>query len=355
MSSALEMVVSKNRLEGSLADVPLQRLLDACFKHLVTGSIKVTTPDGRRGVLLLRAGAVDQARFGDAVGDTAVDALGGLGEGTYELAQRLPDLSGHLGGAAALEGQVEEVALIPIMRLCEQQALSCTIIVIGGFDRGEIVYRAGELVDVTLNGMHDDDAIVAMLGWPKAKFRVVAPPLHHEIQGWPKVGREATQPFRLDAALLPPKAKAKAEAKAEPKTAAKAEPKTEKKPSRAAASPRAPSIDEREKHRARERHERRLAAGTDEVPRLGETQARAAAIEVASGIAAPASADVPSGEGRAVTPIAVVAVPQAASDLPRLGSETDRRRSGSALLDAFLLTTVALLALALAALLASHQ
>ncbi len=203
--NALAMVVSKNRLEGSLADTPLRDLLAACHKHLVTGAIKVFDDQNKRsGVLVLRAGAVDQARFGDSVGDAAVDDMMALKDGSYELAQQLPDLSGDLGRAAALEGAVDQVSVVQIMRHCEHNALSAVITVINDFDRGEIHYRAGELEKVMLNGERDDDAIVAMLGWPKARYRVSAPPLASEIGGWPKVGREQTQPFKIAEALLPP-------------------------------------------------------------------------------------------------------------------------------------------------------
>jgi hypothetical protein len=203
---ALAMIVSKNRLEGSLADPPLRSLLESCHKHLVTGAIKITEERGKQrgGVLVLRAGAVDQARFGDSVGDAAVDAMMELKEGMYELSQQLPDLSGDLGRAAALEGAVDQVSVIQIMRHCEHNALSAVITVINDFDRGEIHYRAGEVEKVTLNGTDDDDAIVTMLGWAKARYRVSAPPLASEIGGWPKVGREQTQPFKIDEAMLPP-------------------------------------------------------------------------------------------------------------------------------------------------------
>jgi hypothetical protein len=207
--NAPAMVVSKNRLEGSLTDTPLRELLDACHKHLVTGAIKVFDEKGRRsGVLVLRAGAVDQARFGDSVGDSAVESMIDLSDGMYELAQQLPDLSGDLGRAAALEGAVDQVSVVQIMRHCEHNALSAVITVVNDFDRGEIHYRAGEVDKVTLNGEDNDDAIVTMLGWAKARYRVSAPPLASEIGGWPKVGREQTQPFKIDEAMLPPKVQA---------------------------------------------------------------------------------------------------------------------------------------------------
>ena len=206
---AAAMIVSKNRLEGSFSDTSLKALLEACHKHLVTGAIKIESGK-KSGVVVLRAGAVDQARFGDSVGDAAVDAMLALDDGSYELSQQLPDLSGELGRAAALEGAVDQVSVVQIMRHCENNALSAVITIINDFDRGEIHYRAGELEKVTLNGEDNDDAIVTMLGWAKARYRVSAPPLASEIGGWPKVGREQTQPFVLhkDETQLPPQAQA---------------------------------------------------------------------------------------------------------------------------------------------------
>src|SRR5688500_4532641 len=110
------MIVSKNRLEGSLGDVPLADLLAACHKHLVTGAIKVWDDSGKNGVLLLRAGYVDQARFADAVGDPALHGMMAMKQGNYEIAQQLPDLSGDMGKSAALEGSTANVGLVPIMR-----------------------------------------------------------------------------------------------------------------------------------------------------------------------------------------------------------------------------------------------
>lgn len=189
--------VSKNRLEGSLADTRLEQLLEPCHRHLLTGTIKVRSEAGK-GLIILRAGAVDQARFGDLIGDAAVARMCALDEGSYELAQRLPELGGALGSAAELEGEVEGVPIAKIMRHCEDNALSCTLTLVNGFDRGEIVYRAGEIVDITMNGKHDEDAIVAICAWKGARFRASAPPLDHDIGGWPRVTREPTAPFKID-------------------------------------------------------------------------------------------------------------------------------------------------------------
>jgi hypothetical protein len=189
--------VSKNRLEGSLGDTSLDQLLAECHKHMVTGTITVHGNDAL-GTVDLRVGFVDSAAFGDLADDTALDAMGKLSDGEYELVQRLPDLDGALGSAAQLDGSTATLPLVKLMQHCEDNALSCTITIISDFDRGEIGYRAGEIVDVTLNGRRDDDSIVDMLRFSDARFRVSAPPLDLGMSGWPSVAREPTAPFTVD-------------------------------------------------------------------------------------------------------------------------------------------------------------
>lgn len=196
-SVAHKRYVSQHRLEGSLADAPLPHLLDQLRGLLFTGTVKITA--GRTtGTLHLRAGIVDAAQCGTLTGDAARAKIASLRDGMYEIRQRLPDLSGELGSAASLEGEITDVPLAAIMRHCEDNALTCTIIVIGGFDRGEVVYRAGEIADVLLNGRKDPDAIVDITAWKDARFRVTAPPLSLNVNGWPSVGREPTAPFRVE-------------------------------------------------------------------------------------------------------------------------------------------------------------
>lgn len=195
-ASSEPLYVSRNHLEGSLCDTSIDRILAACRKHLVTGVIRVHLR-GRDGVVELRAGAVSEANLGELAGDLALTALRGAHDGWYELAQRLPDLTGDLAGGAQLEGDVEGVPLIALMRHCEDHALTCTITVISGFDRACIDYRAGDIARVELNGFFDDDALPQVLRWPDARFRIAAPPLDLEIDGWPLPRRAPTAPEKL--------------------------------------------------------------------------------------------------------------------------------------------------------------
>jgi hypothetical protein len=191
--------VSRHRLTGSLSEVPFEQLLAALKKQLFTGTL-IVDGDTKQVVFELRGGSFDSAQVGGKGGNPEAIAarLAKLRDGSYEVRQRLPDLKGALGSAASLEGEVGDVPLAEIMRHCEANALSCTLLVVGGFDRGEVTYRAGEIVDVMLNGQHDSDAIVEIVGWKGARFRVSAPPLELNVLGWPAVTREPTAPFRVE-------------------------------------------------------------------------------------------------------------------------------------------------------------
>jgi len=189
--------VSPNQVEGSLGDTPLATLLASCREHLITGRIAVET-DQQRGSIELRAGVVDRASFAGAEGEAAVAGMRALDDGLYQLSQRLPDLDGRLGDSATGEGELTPGSVVKLMRHCEDQALSCTITVVSDFDRAEIRYRAGEIVEVTWNGRSDLDAIVEVVALTTGRIRVAAPPLPDDIHGWPSPRKDPTVPFRID-------------------------------------------------------------------------------------------------------------------------------------------------------------
>lgn len=189
--------VSKNRVAGSLDEVTLDELLATCRTYLITGMVSIEA-GGMEGVIILRAGMPHESRLGDLVGKTALEGMRALRGGTYEVGQKLPDLDGSLGGAAECRGELGDITMARIMRLCEDQALSCTITIVSEFDRAEVIYRAGEIVGVLLNGKANEDAIVDIARYERGRFRITSPPLPHDIAGWPSVSREPTAPFTVE-------------------------------------------------------------------------------------------------------------------------------------------------------------
>jgi hypothetical protein len=190
-----EALLSENQREGSLGEVPLADVLESCRRHHFTGKIEIRAGE-HAGELELNAGVVDAARFDTDTGDPALMMMCALHSGHYRLSQRLPDLDGMLGSAAAFEGDVRKLPLPAVMRHCEENALTCMIVVESGDHTGEIHYRLGEIVNVTLDGERDDDAIVTLVHFSKARYQVRARPLEPSLHGWPALA-EPTEPFRL--------------------------------------------------------------------------------------------------------------------------------------------------------------
>jgi hypothetical protein len=193
--STAPVYVSRNHVGGSFIDMPLDGILAGCVRHRVTGTIDVEC-DGLSGWIELRAGAVTSARFGDIVGPAALDGMCQLIDGRYEITQRLPDLTGALGGTSVGDSEFERVPLQALMRHCEFHALSCVITMVSRHDRAQLEYHAGELRRVELNGFYDDAAIVQVFDWADARFRVSAPPLDLDIRGWPRTRTRAAMPPR---------------------------------------------------------------------------------------------------------------------------------------------------------------
>ncbi len=230
VAMSLSSHVSENQVDGSLFETPLKEVLDACHKHLITGTLMVSA-NGKDGVIEIRAGAVDIASFDGADGRQAVKDMVALSDGTYTLCQKLPDLQGNLGESARFEGTLSEVSLVDLMRHCEDNALTCTITIDHGDENSEIQYRTGDLEKVIVRGEANDDALYELIKLDNGAFRVAAPPLDLGIAGWPSLGREPTAPF----AILPVDAetKAKGDEKKSDEVPAKAEATEEKKEAKA--------------------------------------------------------------------------------------------------------------------------
>ena len=199
----MESHLSENKREGSLGEVPLADVLESCRRHRFTGKIEIRAGE-HAGELELNAGVVDVARFDTAIGDPALMTMCALHNGQYRLSQRLPQLDGALGDAAAFAGEAKKMPLPQVMRHCEENALTCVIEVENrGRQFGEIHYRLGEIEKVLLDGERDDDAIVDIVHWPKARFTVRARPLEPSLHGWPELMSEPSLPFQMAVATKP--------------------------------------------------------------------------------------------------------------------------------------------------------
>lgn len=187
--------VSRNAVQGSLGEVSIDRLLEICRDQMLTGRIDVDASGGA-GRIELRAGVVDRVEHAGQSDAGALARLRQLTDGSYQVTQRLPNLSGALGAAAAFEGESSELSLIDLMRHCEENGLTCHVEIINDYDRAELHFRGGMIVAVMWNGSPDEEKIVDIVRWRSARYRVTAPPL--EITGQPVRRRAPTEPFVID-------------------------------------------------------------------------------------------------------------------------------------------------------------
>jgi hypothetical protein len=162
----------------------------------VTGEVIFHAGD-RVGKVELRAGSVERVVLGGVSGDAAMAAIAEMGEGTFEVVQRLPDLEGVLGSAAEFQGELKDVPLIQVMRHVEAHALTVTITVIAGWDRGVIVYRDGDIATVEVNGEVNADRIGELVGLVSGKFRVAAGVLEIPVPARRAPRRAKTEPFHV--------------------------------------------------------------------------------------------------------------------------------------------------------------
>jgi hypothetical protein len=191
------MQPSRNRFQGDLSLTEFQRVLDECRRHLITGTILVDA-DGQKGDVELRAGVMTAASFVGQKDSAALEALNELTSGRFEIMHRLPDPTGELGSSAACYGDLATTSLVSMMRYCEEHALSCSIDVYGEQVRGTLVYRAGDLISVLINGLPNEDRIVDLTRLASGRFDVTVPRLNLALPGRPRFARSSTAAFGFD-------------------------------------------------------------------------------------------------------------------------------------------------------------
>ena len=273
------MHISENRLEGSLLDTDLKEVLDECHAHLVTATLLINS-GAEKAVLEIRAGAVDSVDYKGLKKSEALAKLHELKTGEFELAQKLPDLTGKLGTAASLETETDEISIVKLMQLCEDNALSCSVTATTDDVTAVIRYKAGDIDGVDWNGERDDDRIVDLVKLEKARIRVEAPPLKFGILSWPTVRDDPTPAFipiqemakgRLDAKATATKKKIKKTAKAEAKTKTTSDAKAKAKPkAKAKAKPKAEDKN-KDKDKDKPKAAKKAVAVEGLPPRPGET------------------------------------------------------------------------------------
>lgn len=193
-------------LSGTIsADGVLEVLRDIEARR-ITGCIVFTGPSSddsmETGEVELYAGqiALDQDPLPD--GSDPVERLLALRAGTFTVHQRLPPLAISQGDERTRYGSLEVHVPADLMNYCEQGGLTGTLCLLRNDERVELVYEAGELLAIRVDGEEDADVSHAF-GWNEGSFRIevndaargLVPNANEPEDSEPPLAREPTMQF----------------------------------------------------------------------------------------------------------------------------------------------------------------
>jgi hypothetical protein len=162
-------------VSDSPAATYLDQIVEHCQKARFTGLLRMRTRQGE-GELWFLSGAKDDARFGVSHGDEAVERMARASDPTFELVPRLPPPSAGSKKSYPLEGALGELRPVDLFRLCEMNAITCSLELRRGSTSAVAHYQVGELLSVESESA-DERAIGAMLEWSEGSYRFELPPL----------------------------------------------------------------------------------------------------------------------------------------------------------------------------------
>jgi hypothetical protein len=154
--------------EGGILDV-----LREIESRRITGRIVFSSPsDALKGEVEIAAGqiALDQTPMKD--GADPVEVLLKMRGGHYVVHQRLPPLAVTHGDDDHRSGSLEIHVPADLMNYCEQGGLTGTLSFRRQQQHAELVYEAGELLAIRLDGQDDAD-LSDVFAWPDGMFDIV--------------------------------------------------------------------------------------------------------------------------------------------------------------------------------------
>ena len=159
-------------IEGSLADCSPAALVGLVDDRRITGVLEAH--DGpKRFELVLRGGEIADAESTED-GD-AVESFLALEKGRYRLRQQLLLPDGEATSRRVAEGSLEEVPPAKLVRTCEKGGLTGSLRLLSDERFAELLYSAGTLTAVTLDGRQDVEA-TDMMRWSSGRWALVARP-----------------------------------------------------------------------------------------------------------------------------------------------------------------------------------
>lgn len=194
-------------LRGTLQEGGAIELLRELEAKRVTGELRFESEDDA-GLIVFYGGeiALEQELRGD--GRDPVDVFLELREGTYEIHPRLPVLAVSKGDDYVKTGSLAVHVPADLMSYCERGGVTGRLQLTHEGRRAEVIYDAGELLAIELDGRDDAD-LSEVFGWEQGRFRIEldpsAPARFREAEAEeapttehvpvPKKGREDTRQF----------------------------------------------------------------------------------------------------------------------------------------------------------------
>jgi hypothetical protein len=169
-TGAIRAALSESALSG---EIPIGGVLDILRdieERRITGRIRFTA-GGESGEVDVIGGqiALDQEPRPD--GSDPVEALLALRGGTFIVDQRLPPLPVSVGDDGRRTGSLAVHVPADLMNYCESAGLTGTLTLKNGSELVELVYEAGELLAIRIDGREGAD-LSHVFAWNEGQFDI---------------------------------------------------------------------------------------------------------------------------------------------------------------------------------------
>lgn len=156
---------------GNISSAGAIEILQQIELRRTTGTLRFKVGD-REGDITLVAGqiALDQVEIEN--GRDPVEVFLGLREGRYEVYQRLPTLPVSRGDDQERSGSLKVHTPADLMNYCERAGLTGRLVLSQGEREAQIVYDAGELRAIGIDGEAESD-VHDVFGWNDGTFEIV--------------------------------------------------------------------------------------------------------------------------------------------------------------------------------------
>lgn len=157
-------------MSGEIPDGGMLDVLREIEERRITGRLRFTTA-GQTGDVAIIAGqiALDQEPMSD--GADPVEVVLKARGGHYVVHQRLPSLPVSHGDDDHKNGSLQVHVPADLMNYCEQSGVTGTLRLVREGNLAELVYDAGELLAIRLDGKEDAD-LSAVFAWDAGSFDI---------------------------------------------------------------------------------------------------------------------------------------------------------------------------------------